>query len=61
MLPLDNGSNLRYNDRTQKQITGCKSAVDGLLWEQEDRGSIPLTPIIKPFYENERTERTERT
>ena len=47
MLPLDNGSNLRYNDHTQKQITGCKSAVDGLLWEQEDRGSIPLTPTHK--------------
>lgn len=26
--------------------TGCKSAVDGLLWEQEDTGSIPVTPIV---------------
>lgn len=36
-----------YYVHTQKQITGCKSAVDGLLWEQEDGGSIPLIPIIK--------------
>ena len=50
MLSLDNGSNLGYNDRTQKQITGCKSAVDGLLWEQEDRGSIPLTPTHKTHF-----------
>jgi len=25
-------------------ITGRKSAVDGLLWEQEDTGSIPVAP-----------------
>ena len=25
-------------------ITGCKSAADGLLWEQVDGGSSPLTP-----------------
>ena len=39
-----------YYVYTQRQITGCKSAVDGLLWEQEDRGSIPLTPIIKLYF-----------
>ncbi len=26
-------------------ITGCKSEVDGLLWEQEDARSIRVTPI----------------
>ena len=44
---VDNRTICWYYDNTQKRITGCKSAVDGLLWEQEDRGSIPLTPIIK--------------
>ena len=29
------------------KTTGCKSAVDGLLWEQEDTGSIPVTPTHK--------------
>ena len=50
MLPLDNGSHFGYNDYTQKQITGCKSAVDGLLWEQEDTGSIPVTPTHKTHF-----------
>ena len=50
MLSLDNGSHNWYNDYSQKQITGCKSAVDGLLWEQEDRGSIPLTPTHKTYF-----------
>ena len=47
MLLVDNGSYYWYNDYSQKQITGCKSEVDGLLWEQEDAGSIPVTPTHK--------------
>jgi len=27
-------------------LSGSKSAVDGLLWEQEVGGSIPLSPTI---------------
>ena len=44
---IDNRTICWYYVHTQKQITGCKSEVDGLLWEQEDAGSIPVTPIIK--------------
>ncbi len=34
--------------------SGCKSAVDGLLWEQKDTGSIPVTPTQKnSHYEND--------
>ena len=47
MLSLDNGSHNWYNDYSQKQITGCKSAVDGIFWEDEDGSSILSTPIIK--------------
>ena len=32
------------------KTTGCKSAVDGLLWEQEDTGSIPVTPTHKTSF-----------
>ena len=28
-------------------LTGCKSEVDGLLWEQEDARSIRVTPTHK--------------
>ncbi len=30
-------------------VTGCKSEVDGLLWEQEDARSIRVTPIASYF------------
>ena len=30
-------------------VTGCKSEVDGLLWEQEDARSIRVTPIASFF------------
>ena len=39
---IDTGASPNIENCT---ITGCKSAVDGLLWEQEDTGSIPVTPI----------------
>lgn len=47
MLPLDNDSNHRYNDHTFKKITGCKSAGDGIFWEDEDESSILSIPIYK--------------
>ena len=59
MLPLDSDSNLGYNDHTQKQVTGCKSEVDGLLWEQEDTGSIPVTPTHKTHFMNKMNQEIE--
>lgn len=50
LLPLDNGSNSGYNDHTQKQKTGCKSAVDGIFWEDEDGSSILSTPTHKTHF-----------
>ena len=32
--------------KIETTISGRKSAVDGLLWEQEDTGSIPVAPIL---------------
>lgn len=47
--PFDKGHKKQYNyfcwEAKPLNATGCKSAVDGLLWEQEDTGSIPVTPI----------------
>lgn len=35
-----------HADRTYRRRAECKSAADGLLWEQADGGASPSTPTI---------------